>query len=228
MSVEIPSIQDVAFVDGLTASGTDAWTEQKLEARRTARLVGGRTLETVDRTAVRRPVVRARRRFSLSWTYAKAVSALVDHMEFPGPKRLALWRVYSLAYRGYGGADFELPRGWTLAATAKTPEPQPTIMGTLPVVKPDGAAGSPIPVHLVDGATYDAGNPPAGECWFRDEDPADPDGVQPFKLGTAPAPGAQISVRVMPVLWVVRHGENAEVNLSRPATEPRTLTLEEA
>lgn len=212
-----------AVLDGesLAAVPASSWVVRTRELRHVRESATGARREVLLATAAGQALVRRVRSFTITWTSVGAMRDLAEELlAAPGEHTLVLWRHEYLTFRGDGATvEFTLPNGWLLAGDvlAGALPPAVTAAELEPRVKV-GREGDELTYSLQDVATYDAGDPGAGEVWFAE-------GESRFKLAAAPALGATLHARLVPVYRVLQAPERPETRLDGPIREPLEVTL---
>ncbi len=219
------AVKASAVLDGVHLSSVPAteWRVRARELRHIRESATGVRREVLLATAAGQPLRRHVRTFALTWNHVGALRATVEELlATPGEHTLVLWREEFVTWAGDGVTrELTLPNGWLLAVDALDPLPaEVTAAEIAPQVK-IGIAGAALAHSLVDPATFDAGDPPAGEVWFAE-------GESRCKLGDVPDAGATVYARLVPVYRALQAPDRPEQRLDQPIREPLEFTLLEA
>jgi len=200
-------------------SSADAWDIKRQELRTLTRSQTGRIFEIQLAQAPDLPLRTTYTEVGLTWKHIffAGEDQLRRIRVRPGPKTLVLWRREDLAYVGNGDRrEFRLPNSWTVAIDTHSPTGGvlPTVFA--PVLRIDGVA---VPFSAAAAAEYDAGDPPAGEGWWRQASAT-------FKVAEPPSSTALVDLTVVPVYRVyIQPGEAEKVASETPRVEPYELLL---
>lgn len=211
---------------GITLEGVDIpiATQQPVARRRELKSIlesgPGGAREQLAWQPAGYPVRTYKMRFTLTWAHLRGYYDQVEEiLAGAGPFAFCFWKPVHLRYLGDGvRVEYFLPHELGVATdTLTTPPGGASIIPFLPVVK-IGLSSDPLTYSKVDATTYATG-PSAGNVYFLA-------GGTKFKLPSAPAAGAAIVVRYVP-LYAVFEVEASEKRYTDPIREPRAIELVE-
>ncbi len=222
MSGETSGVPAHATLDGYVVAAGAEWEIREQELKGNHRAAGGRLREQrAWNGGPAYPAIISKHVFTLDYGHlGRHAAPVMDRLAFPGPHLLCVWKHFPLGYYGDGvQKDFLLPALWRVAPDSLVP-PLGLSADRFASEVLVGFEAALLAVFVKTTVDYDAGNPVAGQAWFEQG------GVR-FKLGTAPAPDAQVCVRVVPLFQVLTAAAESDRRYSDPVREPRRLVFEE-
>jgi hypothetical protein len=206
-------------LDGLDFTGVaaESWEVVESELVGNVRLANGAVREQRLAPPPGSPAIRRWYQVTLDYRHLATLSDQVEaRLSFPGPHQLSLWKHVTLGYVGDGAlAEWSLP--WRLAPHLLTPPAGAPIERFAPLARL-GFDGPALVAVELDTASYEAGTPESGECWFDKGGPR-------FKLAEALAAGSRLVVHVVPLFQMVIAGEDHSRQYRDPIREPRRIAL---
>ena len=164
------------------------------------------------------PVRTAKHQFTIRYSHLRAKEDLIEGiLAGGGPHAFCPWKGIHHRWTADGArSEFFFDRA--IALDTLTPGSLPTA-DFEPVVR-IGLTATALTYTVVDAVTYAAGSPAAGLVWFVA-------GQKKFKLPSAPAAGAEVFARLVPIFDVFEQGD-VDKRYQGPIREPRDLVLVEA
>ncbi len=217
-----PAIAAEMVLDGLAIAHPTASWDVRLDPQKIVlRNATGDRRQQIAEPAAGFPTLKAKRTFTLGWSHLGIAKDQVETLlSDPGQHQLALWRPEYLQWLGDGvRAEYFMPNGWILA-TDYAPPPGGVAPAIFDAEIRPGLSGDVLKPIVLDQASYDAGDPAAGEVWFLEAS-------SQLKLAAPPAAGEKIYGKVVPRYLVFEDGPQS-TRLTGPIREPRELVLLEA
>lgn len=166
------------------------------------------------------PLQKVKRDVTLRYQHLRGHLDLVEEiLSAPGPHDLVVWKRIHPSFAGNGWRkEFFL---YHRIANHLHALPSTLPSAPLAVEVRVGLAGAALTVLEKSQVDYDAGSPASTEAWFLD-------GGEKFKLGAAPADGARVYLRMVPILEMFEDVETERRYRAGTIREPRDIQLVEA